>query len=695
MKKKVILSSILTIALCLSLIAGSTFALFTSESSVNIAVTSGTVKVTATIDETLGLYSPTSIGGNGNILEATNAAGNGVFANGGTAAINGNELRLTSLTPGDKVTVTIKIKNESNVAIKYRTILKSTEDNSLLSGLKITFAALGGEVASGFDTAAETFTGSALKSEWREFNGTEKTVQVAIELPATAGNNYQTKDCKLAFTVEAVQGNAEMPEEWDGEETVVPTPDPDDSSIYYINSAAEFMGLMNNAQSGSSVYSGKQIILTCDIDLGGATIPGFGNESCIFGGSFDGQGHTVSNFKIDRSDKEDYASLFNYYSYGTLENLTVKNATVIGVSKVGALIGGMYDGATVKNCTVEDCTVIANRKVGGAIGYVQGATVNKCAVKDTTVYCEVAEQAYEKDQWGEVIGYKNTGLDEGTGEDANTATNVTVLPGTTYVANGVAQQGSTYLISSAAGLNWFNDQINNHHNSFNNQTIKLTCDIDMKGAAWLPAGQNFKAQDYPALGYADPVHFLGTFDGDGHSISNIKITGLTEAQVDQLDDEMDAVTDQDIYSVGFFGYSNGTIKNLTIKNAEVKGYHNVGTIVGYTDLGAYIENCHVEYATISVKHISDDQCGDKVGGIVGYLNNNVNGADIKNCTVKNSTITACRDAGQVVGGAVTSAEVSDCSAENVTVAAAAGCCSEGNHGSNISSTGIIGRNING
>lgn len=42
----------MTIALCMSLMAGATFALFTSESKVNIAVTSGKVSVVANIDET-------------------------------------------------------------------------------------------------------------------------------------------------------------------------------------------------------------------------------------------------------------------------------------------------------------------------------------------------------------------------------------------------------------------------------------------------------------------------------------------------------------------------------------------------------------------------------------------------------------------------------------------------------------------
>ena len=51
-KKNIIISSFATIALCLSLLMGSTFALFTSESKVNIAVTSGKVSVVANIDET-------------------------------------------------------------------------------------------------------------------------------------------------------------------------------------------------------------------------------------------------------------------------------------------------------------------------------------------------------------------------------------------------------------------------------------------------------------------------------------------------------------------------------------------------------------------------------------------------------------------------------------------------------------------
>ena len=186
-----------------------------------------------------------------------------------------------------------------------------------------------------------------------------------------------------------------------------------------IANAEEFVDMMVNTQSGSSsFYAGKNIVLACDIDLGGATVTGFGSEGAIFDGNFNGLGHTVSNFVIDRADKEDYAGLFNYYSYGTLENLTVKNATVSGVCKVGALIGGVYDNATVKNCVVENCTVNANRKVGGAIGYGQHCTVSDCKVINTVINADIDDQA------GEVVGYKN--IEHGFVENGNTATGTSI-----------------------------------------------------------------------------------------------------------------------------------------------------------------------------------------------------------------------------------------------------------------------------
>ena len=48
--KKIILSAALSIVMCLSLIAGATFALFTSETAINVAVTAGNVELVATVE---------------------------------------------------------------------------------------------------------------------------------------------------------------------------------------------------------------------------------------------------------------------------------------------------------------------------------------------------------------------------------------------------------------------------------------------------------------------------------------------------------------------------------------------------------------------------------------------------------------------------------------------------------------------
>ena len=60
MKKKALASSILVIAICLCLIAGSTFALFTDETKFNIAVTSGDVEIQASA-EVSAIYSAKAI----------------------------------------------------------------------------------------------------------------------------------------------------------------------------------------------------------------------------------------------------------------------------------------------------------------------------------------------------------------------------------------------------------------------------------------------------------------------------------------------------------------------------------------------------------------------------------------------------------------------------------------------------------
>ena len=202
------------------------------------------------------------------------------------------------------------------------------------------------------------------------------------------------------------------------------------------------------------------------------------------------------------------------------------------------------------------------------------------------------------------------------------------------------------LIKNAAQLKWFADQVNVSKNSFAGKTVKLIANINLENKDWEPIGQTGKTT------------FLGVFDGQEHTISNLNIDSEAETGA--------------YYSSGLFGWieshtqGQGHIKNVKISNATVKGHHNCGALVGYiTQETALVENCHVENATITCTRANDDADGDKAGAMIG---NATVATPVKNCTVSKSTVSAGRDAGQVIG-AGKEANVTGCSASEVTVTA--------------------------
>ena len=187
MKKKIILSSVLSIVLCLSLIAGATFALFTSEARVNIAVTSGNVKLTATLTalKTESLGKPMM---------------DGAFELGGQAGIVDNTLKISKMTPGDKATVTIDVDNDSDVAIQY--CIKLVGSGELFPAL---------EAVATTDGAEYVVTGAESATAWVEVTpGAEiKDIELSVLMPHTVGNEYQGKSADIAIQLVAVQGNAD------------------------------------------------------------------------------------------------------------------------------------------------------------------------------------------------------------------------------------------------------------------------------------------------------------------------------------------------------------------------------------------------------------------------------------------------------------------------------------------------------
>ena len=116
------------------------------------------------------------------------------------------------MTPGDKVEFNVNISNSSNVKVLYRLIVSCEEDNGLFSGLSVKAE---NSTSNTFDFI-QNVPGITVVSKYvliEPSDTTSKTLKMTVELPTTAGNEYQDKNCKIVCEVEAIQGNAKVEED--------------------------------------------------------------------------------------------------------------------------------------------------------------------------------------------------------------------------------------------------------------------------------------------------------------------------------------------------------------------------------------------------------------------------------------------------------------------------------------------------
>jgi hypothetical protein len=186
---------------------------------------------------------------------------------------------------------------------------------------------------------------------------------------------------------------------------------------------------------------------------------------------------------------------------------------------------------------------------------------------------------------------------------------------------GPARGGADLTISNADELEAFAKMVNDGRNLFYGKTVTVINDIDLSGREWTPIGNGGS-------------FFYGTFDGGGHTISNMTIkyegTGA-------------------YYYAGLFGNNMGTIKNVHMRDFSVSvsvssspsiatlsagglvGINAGSNIWGY--IGGNITNCTAS-GDVYVS-VSSDSSGviPYAGGLVG-LNSG-------------GTITGCEASGDV------------------------------------------------
>ena len=205
--------------------------------------------------------------------------------------------------------------------------------------------------------------------------------------------------------------------------------------------------------------------------------------------------------------------------------------------------------------------------------------------------------------------------------------------GTVAVSDEAEVKNFALEISDAAGLAAFRDSVNSGM-TYAGLTVKLTADIDLSTQGnWNPIGNRYALDDKGAPvdttkagGETFRKAFMGTFDGQGHTISGLLIN--------TSDASYKGVTKEGVDSTyaALFGYvDNATVKNFTV-NGLVSGYDVAGVI------GILGEKCTVDgivsNVTVGGKTGENEanSARGKAGGIVNMTKGD--GSTISNCTNK-------------------------------------------------------------
>ena len=433
---------------------------------------------------------------------------------------------------------------------------------------------------------------------------------------------------------------------WDGESATTPVADAD--GVYRISSAEELVGMMNDSKS-PNCNNYQNVVLECDIDLGGNTISGFGDVSGFFDGIFDGQGHSISNFKIDATNRTYYAGLFNQVSQysGTntvIKNLIVKNATVAGTSQVGVIVGGMNGNTIVENCKVYNSTVKAVKKVGSVVGYTAGGTV-----KDN--YAENCVIEYSEKEASEILGYENTG----STVSGNTFNNITFVVSATALAteltpdaNGVITLTRDYTVTG----DWTSLALSGTVTiEGNNHTIKGINQPLVAGTGGINITVNDLTISESVIGIATVERGLGT----AAFISYIDHSGKASFTNCHLFESKVTGNERAAALLAFSEASEVSIKNCSVVKCELTSVGGAAGLVAYTHSTTTVENSKVENTIVEA---TEDRTSKTAlaGAVIGTVNANTTftNVTVSGNTVKNNGADAHSDmVGRVVSGTLT------------------------------------------
>ena len=176
----------------------------------------------------------------------------------------------------------------------------------------------------------------------------------------------------------------------------------------------------------------------------------------------------------------------------------------------------------------------------------------------------------------------------------------------------------------------------------------LTADIDLNGAEWIPLGTfvqlgtEGEEAEMPNPDFA----FSGTFDGQGHTISNFTIHQPQG------------------WCIGLFGcIANADVGNFAVTGAETEGTVMVSAVVGYAFCST-VHDVTLDDATVTA-YASEMSAEGMYGGIVGAGM----GSLISDCVAKADIVIPDNTANTgIVGGGLEQTSVVNCTASGTVTA---------------------------
>ena len=315
-------------------------------------------------------------------------------------------------------------------------------------------------------------------------------------------------------------------------------------------------------------------------------------------------GYYCSNFTIENCYYSGKVSVSDYAGgiAGSANTGTIQNCVSLAESVTGSnanRIAGENDATLTNNYAWSGTKIKGNPVSADDAGGVNGANLTYAGGTLSPQFSEIFGEdnsAWKFTKDGLPI-LKNTG-----------GTQSIYLPsyirGTEFQGDGNTAE-DPYLIRNVNDLKLLAEKVNSGV-TYKDKHFKLTADIDLENEPnWTPIGTLQGEKVRP---------FQGTFDGGGHQITKLKITGGSYAGL-----------------FGYVGYAKGADANAVavIQNCnvtgEVNGSRYTGGIVGDAGINTKILNCSFQGDV--------EGTGPYVGGIAGYAGTTLAGCEVSGCFV--------------------------------------------------------------